>query len=128
MERLRWAVVALAVVEAGYMVVDGGRALLTGDYFTPSSGDHAGELGPWARVVDTLGIAPRSTGMKAFFVIYALAWVGVIVAFAAGRSWAWAGMLVLALGSLWYLTVGTVFSALIALLLFVPALRDLYRS
>ncbi|MFN2588181.1 MAG: hypothetical protein ABR613_08690 [Actinomycetota bacterium] len=128
MERLKWAIVSLAAVDAGYMVVDGLRALVAGDYFTPSSGDHAGELGPWAGLVESVGIAPRSTGMKAFFVVYGLAWLGATVAFAVERSWAWAAMLALAVGSLWYLTVGTAIGALVTVLLLVPAVRDLYRG
>lgn len=127
MEWLRWVVVALAVVDAGYMALDGVRALVAGDYFTPSSGEHAGELGPWAAVVSKLGIEPRSTGMKVFFVIYGVAWLAVAAAFAAGESsWSWWAMLGLALGSAWYLTVGTALSAVVAVLLLVPAVRDSY--
>ncbi len=119
--------VAFVVMDAGYMVVDGARALVAGDYFTPSSGEHAGELGPWARLVSGLGIDPRSTGMKAFFVVYGLIWLAVAVAFALGSaSWAWWAMLALATGSLWYLTVGTVLSAAVAAVLLVPAVRDFY--
>lgn len=126
-EWLRWVVVALVVVDAGYMVVDGGRALVAGDYFTPSSGEHAGELGPWARVVSALGVEPRSTGMKAFFVAYGLVWLGVAAAFAFGRpSWSWWAMLGLAVGSVWYATVGTVVSIAVVALLLVPAVRELY--
>ena len=33
-----------------------------------------------------------------------------------------------AIGSLWYLTVGTIASIAVTILLFVPAVRDLYRS
>ncbi len=126
MERLKWVIVALALVDAGYMVVDGTRALVAGDYFTPSSGQHAGELGPWARVVEAVGIDPRSTGTKAFFVVYGLAWLGVVAAFALERSWAWTVMLVFAVASGWYLTVGTVVSVAVVALLLVPAVRDLY--
>ncbi|MDQ4065880.1 MAG: hypothetical protein M3161_07520 [Actinomycetota bacterium] len=128
MSWLKWVVVALALLNAGYMVVDGTRALTKGDYFTPSSGEHKGELGPWARVVNAIGIEPRSTGMKTFFVIYGLAWIVVIVGFAREQAWSWLGMLVFALGSLWYMTVGTVLGGLVAILLFVPAVRDLFRG
>ena len=125
---LKWLVVALALLNAGYMVVDGTRALTKGDYFTPSSGEHKGELGPWARVVRTIGIEPRSTPMKTFFVVYGVAWIVVTVAFAREQTWSWPAMLLLALGSLWYLTVGTVISALVAILLFIPSMRDLYSG
>lgn len=120
-------IVILALVDAGYMVVDGGRALATGDYFTPSSGDHAGELGPWARVVSTVGVDPRSTGMKVLFVVYGVAWLAVVAAFAFGRSsWAWWAMACFAGGSIWYLIPGTMISVAVAALLAVPAVRDVY--
>lgn len=125
---LKWLVVTLSLVNAGYMVVDGTRALTKGDYFTPTSGDHKGELGPWARVVSTFGIEPRSTAMKTFFVLYGLIWIVVIVAFAQERTWSWTAMLVFALGSIWYLIPGTVLSVVVALLLFVPAVRDVYSA
>lgn len=124
---LRWCITVLAILNAGYMVADGTRALTRGDYFTPSSGEHAGELGPWARVVETVGVQPRATAMKAFFVIYGLAWLAITVAFALRQPWSWMGMLLFALGSIWYLTVGTVISVLIVVLLLVPAVHDLYR-
>lgn len=44
---LRWVVVGLVVFEAGYMVFDGSRALVVGDYITPRSGRTLGQLGPW---------------------------------------------------------------------------------
>lgn len=118
---------ALAVVDAGYMVADGGRALVAGDYFTPSSGQHAGELGPWARIVSAAGIDPRSTGMKAFFVVYGAIWLTVAAAFAFRPApWSWWAMVALAAGSVWYLVVGTAISVAIVALLLVPAVRDLF--
>lgn len=123
---LRLIVVALAMGSAGYMVVDGTRALVRGDYFTPSSGEYAGQLGPWAGVVRALGVEPRSTGMKAFFVVFGAGWLAATVAFAFGVGWSWAAMLVLAIGSLWYLIPGTVISAAIIVLLLVPSVREAF--
>lgn len=125
---LRWVVVALVVVDAGYMVVDGTRALTSGDYFTPRSGEHAGELGPWARAVRAVGIDPRSTPMKAFFVVYGLVWLGAAAAFAAGASWSWTAMVLLAVASVWYAIPGTLISVATMALLFLPAVRDVYRA
>lgn len=123
---LRWVIVALAVLGAGYMVVDGTRALVRGDYFTPTSGEHAGELGPWARIVRAVGVEPRSTRMKAFFVVYGAAWLAVTAAFALGAGWSWVAMLALAIGSLWYLIPGTLLSAVIIALLLVPSVREAF--
>ena len=125
---LRWLIVAVALIDAGYMAVDGTRALTVGDYFTPASGDHAGELGPWAKIAESVGVAPRSTPMKAFFVIYGLIWIAVIVAFVLKQPWSWFAMLALAAGSLWYLTIGTFVSIVVLILLFVPAVRAVYSS
>lgn len=103
----RWVVTGLAGVEAGWMVFDGGRALVVGDYVTPGSGEHAGELGPWSRVAEAVGIAPRSTAMKLIFVGYGSVWLIVAGAFARGRRWAGPAMAAAAAGSLWYLPIGT---------------------
>jgi hypothetical protein len=120
---LRWVVVALAVVEAGWMVFDGTRALVVGDYVTPSSGEYAGRLGPWADLVSAFGIEPRSTGMKVFFVVYGLIWLVAALAFARRVPRSWWAMVLLAAGSLWYLVIGTVASVLQLLVLLVPSVR-----
>jgi hypothetical protein len=105
-------VVLLALIEAGWMTYDGSRALTRGDYVTPTTGPHAGQLGPWQHVVRLVGIAPRSTLMKSIFVVYGLLWLAIIGLFLKGVSWASTAMLVAAIGALWYLPVGTVVSAL----------------
>jgi hypothetical protein len=109
---LRGAIVALAALSAGWMLFDGTRALIVGDYVTVE-----GELGPWALLVDAIGVPPRSLAMKSFFVLYGAGWLSATVAFAARRR-VWPLMMGFAAGSLWYLVVGTVLALLtIALLL-----------
>ena len=126
MSWLRWVAAALAASEAGWMVFDGMRALVVGDYVTPKSGEHAGKLGPWSQLVSAIGIEPRSTAMKLVFVVYGIAWLAVVAAFAVRQPWAWAAMLALAVGSLWYLAAGTVASAVVIAVLLVPAVRSAY--
>ncbi len=120
---LRWVIVALAAAEAGFMAFDGARALVVGDYVTPRSGPYAGKLGPWTSLIKAVGLEPRSTPMKAIFVVYGVAWLAILVAFAAGTQWAWLAMLIAAIGSLWYLVPGTIISLVIIGLLFVPGVR-----
>ena len=120
---LRWIVVALGVAQGGYMALDGVRALVVGSYITPGRGTHAGQLGPWARVVDAVGVRPESTGMKAAFVVLGAAWLAVAVGVAVGADWAWLAGVVLAVGTLWYLVPGTLISVLVLLLLFSPSVR-----
>lgn len=111
-------VCGLALIEAGWMTFDGGRALIVGDFVTPKSGPYAGELGPWTKLVEKVGIAPRSTLMKCIFFVHGIGWLAILVCFLAGLSWAKWAMLVCAAGALWYLPFGTLFSVIqIALLI-----------
>lgn len=123
---LYWVVISLALLEAGWMAFDGTRALTVGDYVTPRSGAYAGQLGPWAKVVEAVGIESRSTFMKSIFATYGLAWLIVIACFFLRLEWAWTAMLIAAIGSLWFLPFGTLFSATQIVLLLLPQTRAAY--
>jgi hypothetical protein len=100
------------------MAFNGTRALRVGTYVTPSSGPHAGQLGPWHYVVEAIGVNPRGVPMRAFFAAYGWLWLGITGAFALKQSWAWTGMLIAAVGALWFLPFGTILGLVqIALLL-----------
>jgi hypothetical protein len=115
---IRSIVIILALLQAGWMTFDGARAFVVGDYVTPASGAYAGQLGAWSKVVLAVGIEPRSSLMKAIFVVYGVAWLVIISFFAQKLPWTWWAMLVAAAGSLWYLAVGTISSMMeIALLI-----------
>ena len=109
---LRLAILALGLIEGGWMTFDGTRALTVGDYVTPSSGRYAGQLGPWNRVVSAIGIPPRSMAMKLIFVGYGLGWLLISLEFAFRATWAWWAMLIAAAATLWYLPIGTIFGLL----------------
>jgi hypothetical protein len=117
--RLRPVIVVLALSEAGYIALDGIRALIAGDYITPGSGRFAGQLGPWSALVSAVGIEPRSTLMKGIFAAYGLIWLLVILAYGFGVRWAWRAMVLAAVLSLWYFPLGTVISLLVLGLLVV---------
>lgn len=113
-----WLVVVLGLQLGGWLTFDGARAFVVGDYVTPSSGDYAGQLGPWSKLVAAVGMAPRSSLMKGAHIVLGLAWLGVVTCFALRFPWAWRGALVCALASLWYLPFGTLIGLIqIALLL-----------
>lgn len=121
---VRWVVVALLVIVGGYMVFDGVRALTVGDYLTPSSGEYAGQLGPWSRLVDALGIPPRGTPMKVSFVVLGtlhLAAAGFLASSGSAAA-AWLAGVAAASG-LWYLPFGTAADGLVIVLLATTSLR-----
>jgi len=120
---LEWCTIALAVMVAGWFAFDGAFALATGDYVT-RTGPYAGQLGPWATLMAATGIDPRSTLIETLFLVYGLAWLVVICAFALGRRWAWSGMVIAAVCSLWYLPLGTLLGLIQISLLFFPAIRS----
>lgn len=117
MHWLRWVVLLLAVIEGGWLAFDGAHALAKGDYVTPKSGRHAGRLGPWSRVVEYVGIPPRSTLMKGIHLAIGGAWIVIMIFFALGAPWAWWGMVICAIASLWYLPFGTLLSIIQILIL-----------
>ncbi len=113
---MKWVIVFLAVLNFGYMAFDGTRALVTGSYITPSSGEYKGRLGPWSKVVSAIGIEPESTLMKALFVIWGVAGLVVTVLFLKDPARYKSVLLVANLCSLWYAFAGTT-SSLIQLIL-----------
>ena len=112
MSWLKWIVISLAAVEAGWMVFDGGRAFALGDYVTPNVGPYQGQLGPWSKVISAVGIDPRSTLMKSIFVAYGAGWLLVTGAYGFNLPWASGVMVIAAAGSLWYLPIGTVLGSI----------------
>lgn len=114
-----WVVAILAFFVAGFFVVDGTMALTNGDYITPKSGEYAGQLGPWSKVVSAIGIQPRSTLMKSIFVIFGLLWTITIVCYLFKLPWTHAAMIVFAIGSLWYLPFGTLLGIVQIVLLII---------
>lgn len=125
MSPLRWIVVVLAVVQGGWLTFDGARALLVGDYLTPSSGPHAGQLGPWSRLVAAVGLDPRSTTVKCLHVGLGVAWLAAAAIFAWRPATGWWIVLATSAASLWYLPIGTVVGLTELVLLCLPQIRGL---
>jgi hypothetical protein len=106
-----WLLYLLAGFNAAWMTFDGSRALLVGDFVTPKTGAHAGQLGPWSKAVTAVGLAPRSTPVKVAFVLYGLTTLAMLACFHLGFSWARGALLVVLVLGLWYLPIGTVLNA-----------------
>lgn len=113
MKVLRSCIVALALGPGLFMAFDGLRALIVGDYLTPTTGPYAGRLGPWSGVVSAVGIAPRSPAMKILFVFFGVAWLWAIAGFVRRTPRSSGALAVLAVATLWYLPVGTLMSVMV---------------
>ena len=118
-----WVVAGLVILNGGWMGFDGVRALLVGDYVTPRTGRHSGQLGPWSKVVEGIGIGPRSTLMKWIFVGYGAGSLLAMLAFVVDVPGAWWGVLVAAMLGLWYLPFGTLINVVVIVLITLPPLR-----
>ena len=114
-----WVTVILVGFTAGWMLFDGSRALILGDYITPRSGEYAGQLGPWSNLVKAVGIEPRSTFMKLIFVGYGLSALTVMVCFVLGFPWARMALMIVCILGLWFLPIGTITNLIALILLFV---------
>ena len=114
-----WIVVALATFVAGWLVFDHMHGVLTGDYVTPNSGAHAGQLGPWPKLPEALGIDHRSQGMMAFHISFGTAWPVTVLGFVWGKTWGERAVWIFAVAGMWNAPVGTVLGVIqIGLLLF----------
>ena len=118
--RFAWLVVALALVLGAWLAFDGARALIVGDYVTPTTGEHAGQLGLWAQVVASVGIESRSTLMKSIHVGLGITFLVAAIGFLLHRPWARTAMLACAVFGLWYLPFGGLIGLVLILLLTRP--------
>src|ERR1041385_5610026 len=117
-----WICLLLIASTAGWMIFDGARALIVGEYVTPASGEYAGQLGPWANLVSAIGIDPHALLMKLIFVIQGMAVWTVVICYLLNKSWAHMGLFVIMILGLWYLPIGTL-ANLIALILLLLTRR-----
>lgn len=116
---LKWTVIILALLNYGYMTYDGTRAIITGDYIRPKTGEYAGQLGPWTKLVEKIGIEPMSTLMKSIFILFGVVGLIITICFALNMTWAWKAMMIYNICSVWYLFFGTASSILQLILLVI---------
>jgi hypothetical protein len=116
---LKWCIVLLAVLQFGFMAFDGGRALVKGDYIRPQTGAHAGQLGPWSKIVSSVGIDPEGQLMKLVFVLWGITGLVLTYRFAKDPQDGLMPLLLLDVCSLWYLMVGTFSSAIQIIVLLI---------
>ncbi len=113
----RCVAACIALLDGGWMVFDGFHAIYAGRYFGPS------EPGPWSDLVSRAGIDPYALGP--LFVAMGLLWITGAGAVLSQRKWGWWLTVALAIGSLWYLVIGTVVASvyLVVAVLFRDSLK-----
>lgn len=114
---MKWLITFFIVITAGWMLFDGSRALIVGDYITPSSGEFAGQLGPWSMLVQVIGIDPRSTLMKIIFIAYGFITFIALFGFLKNKTWGHTMLMAMAILGLWYLPIGTLVNLIVLILL-----------
>lgn len=124
MKVLKWMIIILSGLLYSYMVIDGSRGLIIGDYIRPESGEYAGQLGPWADLVSAININPESNFMKWTFLLWGAIGLFIMMAFAMKVRDAAKALLILTFLSLWYLMVGTAMGVLICILLLIYLSRE----
>lgn len=121
---LRWVVIALLGIVGGFMVFDGARALVVGEYLTPRTGEYAAQLGPWTKPVEAVGIDPRSTSMKVGFILLGVIHLSgaAVLVFEVDGAAAYLPLVAATMG-LWYLTVGAILDGLAVAIILSSSLR-----
>lgn len=121
---MRWVVAVLIALVGSWMTFDGTRAVIVGDYITPSRGEYAGKLGPWSHLVERIGIPARSTAMKMTFIVLGLVHLAaaVLLVLSASEAPRWLA-LVASLMGLWYLPFGTAADGIAFAIVLLSSLR-----
>lgn len=102
-------VTLLALLNGSYMLLDGLFVLLKGKYIGPD------KPGPWANLFYKLNIDVFKLGP--LFIIFGLFWLTWLYALWTRQNWAYVFGLAISILTLWYLPAGTVFSAIILVIL-----------
>ena len=106
---MKLLITILAVLNGGYMFLDGVFVTLKGKYIGPE------KPGPWSWLFYKLNIDVFKLGWV--FIIFGLLWMIWIYALWTSKDWAFAYGVAISILTLWYLPAGTLFSLIILLAL-----------
>nr|WP_294989604.1 hypothetical protein [uncultured Sediminibacterium sp.] len=101
----------LALLNGGYMLLDGIFVTVKGKYIGPE------KPGPWAEIFYKLNVNVFKLGW--LFILYGLIWLTWVYALSTNKEWAYSLGLIISLLTIWYLPFGTLISIIVlATLLF----------
>lgn len=113
-----------AATEFGWLAFDGLHGLTTGDYVTPNEGPYAGQLGPWSKLIEAIGIEPRSSLFMSVHVALGMAGLVALGLFLRGTRAGRKMLLACAVLGLWYLPFGTLLGLIVIAILVTAARRE----
>lgn len=99
---MKIALLILAAINGGFMLLDGVYVILKGKYIGPE------KPGPWAALIGAAGINVFKLGPV--FIIFGIAWLAFAAAFWANTAWSRPFGFILSVMTLWYLPFGTLIS------------------
>ncbi|HEY3763269.1 MAG TPA: hypothetical protein VGN23_16095 [Verrucomicrobiae bacterium] len=115
----KWLIAFMVVTNSGYMIFDGAHAIITRDYVTPQSGPYAGQLGPWSKIVQAVGLDPHTFVVESLFIFEGMASLAALFCYLQRRKGAKAALAITNVLQLWYLPFGTISCIVVLVLLFI---------
>ncbi len=95
----------LAILNGGYMLLDGVYVILNGKFIGPE------KPGPWSWLFLQLNLNVFKLGP--FFILYGLSWLLWLYSLWSGQSYCYVLGITISLLTLWYLPVGTILSLVV---------------
>lgn len=106
---MKLLVTILALLNGGYMLLDGLYVMFKGKYIGPE------KPGPWATLFYKLDVNVFKLGP--LFIFFGLLWLGWLWALWTSQDWAYIFGVLISILTFWYLPVGTLFSIVILIIL-----------
>ncbi len=112
---MRKTIFTIAILMGGWMILDGLHVLIFGNYIGSR------KPGPWAGIVSAIGLDPMRFGLV--FVAFGIDWIVGGIGVIKDRRWGYNLTIIIAVLSLWYLTIGTLLAVLAIVLIIVHLSR-----
>ena len=99
-------------MNGAWMLWDANHRLTTGDYYRVE-----GQLGPWAKIAEAIGLDPLGNAMLAIFFIYGVAWIAATILLILTKPPTRRPLMVLPVLTIWYFGAFTIPALIVSPLL-----------